>query len=89
VCEFIPPDIYLQQLELETLNFCTRVHRVKDKLSTKWAWSGSRDPLPRFCPQATSLEAMKLDIYNLVCRLKVKSIGITHVKFCSIGVNLW
>jgi len=35
--------------------------------------------------QAISLERMKLDISNLVCRLNVNSTGITHVKVLQYG----
>ena len=40
----------------------------------------SRDPFLHFGVQAIFLERMKLDISNLVCRLDIKSTGITHVK---------
>ena len=51
-------------------------------------WSGSRDSLLHFGVQAISLERMKLDISNLVCRLNEKSTGITHVKVLQHGVHL-
>ena len=51
-------------------------------------WSGSRDSLLHFGAQAISLERMKLDISNLVCRLNEKSTGITHVKVLQHGVHL-
>ena len=35
--------------------------------------------------QTIFLERMKLDISNLVCRLNVKSTGITHVKVLQYG----
>ena len=49
------------------------------------AWSGSRDPFLRLGAKAIFLEHMKLDISNLVCRLNVKSIGITRVKVMQYG----
>jgi len=61
-------------------------------LSPKWAWSGLRDSFLHFGAQAISLERMKLDISNLVCRLNAKSTRITQytimLKFCSMGVRL-
>ena len=55
----------------------------------KWAWSGSRDSFLHCEAQAIFLERMKLDISNLVCRLRVKSILALHMlKFCSIEVHL-
>jgi len=38
-----------------------------------------------FGAQAISLERMKLDISNLVCRLNAKSTGITHAKVLQHG----
>ena len=38
-----------------------------------------------FGTQAISLEQMKLDISNLVCRLNVKITGITHIKVLQYG----
>jgi len=55
---------------------------------SKWAWSGSRDPFLHFSAKAISLERVKLDISNLVCRLNVKSTDITHVKVLQYGVHL-
>jgi len=37
--------------------------------------------------QVMSLKRMKLDISNLVCRLNVKSTGITHVKVLQYMVH--
>ena len=42
-----------------------------------------------FFGQAVSLERMKLDISNLVCRLNAKSTGITHVKVLQFGGAFW
>jgi len=56
--------------------------------SPKWALSGSRDSFLHFGAQAISLERMKLDISNLVCRLNTKSTDITHVKVLQHGVRL-
>jgi len=53
--------------------------------SPKWAWSGLRDSFLHFGAQAIPLNRMKLDILNLVCRLNVKSTGITHVKVLQHG----
>jgi len=47
--------------------------------------SGSCGPFLPFWAQAISLEQKKLDISNLVCRLNVKSTGITHVKVLQYG----
>ena len=47
-------------------------------------WPGSRDPFLRFLAQAISLERMKLDTSNLVCRLNVKSTGIADVKSSAV-----
>ena len=47
-------------------------------------WPGSRDPFLRFLAQAISLEQMKLDTSNLVCRLNVKSTGIADVKSSAV-----
>jgi len=41
-----------------------------------------------FGAQAISLDGMRLDISNLVCRLNVKSTGITHVNVLQHGVHL-
>jgi len=38
--------------------------------------------------QAISLERMKLDISNLVCRLNVKSAGIAYVEVLQYGLHL-
>ena len=43
-------------------------------------WSGSRDPFLHYGAHAISLEWMKLDISNLVCRLNIKSTAITCYK---------
>jgi len=51
----------------------------------RWEWSGSCDPFLHFRDQAISLEQMKLDVSNLVCRLNVKSTAITHVKVLQCG----
>ena len=48
----------------------------------------SCDSFLHFGAQAISLERMKLGISNLVCRLNVKSTGITHVKVLQHGVHL-
>jgi len=45
----------------------------------KWAWSGSCNIFLHLWTQAMSLELTKLDMSNLVCRLNVKSTGITHI----------
>jgi len=50
----------------------------------KWAWSGSRDSFLHFGAQAISLERMKLNILNLVCRLSVEYC-ITHVNVLQHG----
>ena len=49
---------------------------------------GHVDPFLHFWAQAISLERIKLDISNLVCRLNVKSTGIKHVKVLQYGVYL-
>ena len=49
------------------------------------AWLGSCDPFLHFGAQNISLEWIKLDILNVVCRLNVKSTGITHVKVLQYG----
>ena len=49
---------------------------------------GHVDPFLHFWAQAISLERIKLGILNLVCRLKVKSTGIKHVKVLQYGVYL-
>ena len=48
-------------------------------------WLGSHDPFLHFGAQAIALERMILDISNLVCRLNVKSTGVTHVKVLQYG----
>ena len=45
----------------------------------------SRNQFIRFLAQAISLERMKLDTSNLVCRLNVKSTGIIDVKVLQFG----
>jgi len=57
-------------------------------LSPKWACSGLRDSFLHFGAQAIFLERMTLDISNLVCRLNIKTAGITHVKVLQHGVHL-
>jgi len=57
-------------------------------LFPRWTGSWSRDPFLHFWAQAISLERIKPDISNLVCRLNVKSTGIKHVKVLQYGVYL-
>ena len=57
------------------------------QLFPRWVWSGSGDPFLHFRVQAISLEWMKLDISNLVCRLNVKSTTITRVNIPQYGVH--
>ena len=56
-----------------------------DHVSPKFAWSRSHDPFLRFGAQAIFLERMKLNVSDLVCRLNVKSTGVTHVKVLQYG----
>ena len=69
--------------------FCIRVGHVISLVMTDYPSSG-RDQSHMshfyvFLAQAISLERMKLDTSNLVCRLNVKSNGITDVKVLQFG----
>ena len=57
-------------------------------MSPKLVWLGSRDSFLHFWARVMSLELMKLDISNLVCRLNVKSTAITRVKVLQYEVHL-
>jgi len=73
-------------VDKKTSNLVYRLMVASDiKSSLKGAWSGSRDSFLHFGAQVISLDRMKLDISSLVCRLHVKSTGITHVKVLQYG----
>jgi len=87
--EFYTPEIFLERLKLQTshcvywLATCS-ISLVMTGYSER-AWLGSCDPFLHFGAQNIPLEWMKLDISNVVCRLNVKSTGITHVKVLQYG----
>ena len=84
--EFYTPEIFLERLKLQTSHFvcwlatCSISFVMTGYLPSGRAWLGSCDPFLHFGAQNISLEWIKLDILNVVCRLNVKSTGITHVK---------
>jgi len=93
---FLPRDIILVRNMLwPCVCVCLCLSQVS--VLPKWLNAGSIkqhhtiahvDPCLHFGAQAISLERMKLDTSNLVCRLNVKSTGITHVKVLQYGVHL-
>ena len=83
----IPPHLaYVATLPCETLMSAKQA--VNDKLQGSVATylsCGEVGVVSYIGAQAISLERMKLDISNLVCRLNVNSTGITHVKVLQYG----